>query len=325
MKTVFTSQQCVHVWAQQTQREGRNSNRSIFFEGPSIYSYGRHFEMARFIDGVVLVNCARYSVTTSKHQSWVRQAITQYTSFEVPSMEDHSANIVYLIDEARAQYDKATKARVNGVWCIRNAREMVQQARAYLNVFCAPVPASHLEVWCKLREDRYLASEVEEAILRRAQEAQSKEEQARQAREAKQRAQEAEQLEKWKAGESVGRYFVTTALRVKGDVVQTSRGAEVPIIEARKLYKLIKRMQIDLGAGVPEVDYRCTGARVGHFTVSHLTREAIVIGCHTIPLDEIERIAPAVMAYKKQVVVCEDCLGIDGHEANCAAQASARG
>jgi len=313
MRTVFTSQQCVHVWAQQTQNEGRNSGRSIFFDGPSIYSYGRHFEMARFVGDVVLVNCRRYSVTTSKHQSWVRQAITQYTSFDVPSMEDHSANVAYLIDQAREHCDKATRARTAGEWLIGRANECVAQTRAYLNTFCAPVPHSHLEVWHALREERYLKSEVQATILQRTREAQAKERDAQRAREATQRAQEAEALEKWRAGESVGRYFSAMALRVKGDVVQTSRGAEVPIIEARKLYRALKlKLPVE------------NGHRVGHFQVNKLTSTDIVIGCHTIPLDEIERIAPAVMAYEKKVMVCEDCLGIDGHGANCATQASAQ-
>lgn len=314
MKTVFTSQQCIHVWAQQTQREGRNSNRSIFFEGPSIYSYGRHFEMARFIEGVVLVNCARYSVTTSKHQSYVRRAITQYPSFDVPSMDDHSANVAYLIDQAREHCDKATRARTAGEWLMERANEYVGQTRAYLNTFCAPVPHSHLEVWHALREERYLKSEVQATILQRTREAQAKERDAQRAREVKQRAQEAEQVEKWRAGESVGRYFSTMALRVKGEVVQTSRGAEVPIIEAKKLYRLL--------ALTPSL---AIGRRVGHFTVNSVTETEIIVGCHTIPLDEIERIAPAVMSYEKKAAVCEDCLGIDRHEANCAAQASARG
>ena len=314
MQPVFTSQQCIHVWAQQTQREGRNSRRSIFFEGPSIYSYGRHFEMAKFIEGVVLVNCARYSVTTSKHQSWVRRAITQYQSFEVPSMFDHSANVAYLIDQAREHCDKATRARTAGEWLMGRANEYVGQTRAYLNAFRTPVPHSHLEVWHALREERYLKSEVQATILQRTREAQAKERDAQRAREAVQRAQEVEQVEKWRAGESVGRYFSAMALRVKGEVVQTSRGAEVPIIEAKILYRLLVL--------TPSL---AIGRRVGRFTVSNVTETEIVIGCHTIPLDEIERIAPAVMAYEKKAAVCEDCLGIDRHEATCAAQANARG
>jgi len=36
-----------HVWAQQVQDEERSGN--MFFEGDTIYSYGHHFPIARFV------------------------------------------------------------------------------------------------------------------------------------------------------------------------------------------------------------------------------------------------------------------------------------
>ena len=53
-----------HVWAQQTQSEGRAGN--IFFRDKSIYSYGEHFEMARFVDEeTVFITTRGYSVSTA--------------------------------------------------------------------------------------------------------------------------------------------------------------------------------------------------------------------------------------------------------------------
>lgn len=40
MKTVFSNSEVPHVWARQSQEEGKNSNRNIYFTGPKIYSYG---------------------------------------------------------------------------------------------------------------------------------------------------------------------------------------------------------------------------------------------------------------------------------------------
>lgn len=71
---------------------------------------------------------------------------------------------------------------------------------------------------------------------------------------------------------------------MKGSEVQTSHGAQVPVIEARKLYRALK-------AGVNVV-----GQRVGYFMVNRVSEHEVVIGCHTIPLSEVERIAPAVMS-----------------------------
>jgi hypothetical protein len=55
---------------------------TIFYEGDSIYSYGRHFEMARIMrdpkgdPSWVLVNGDTYSVTTSGHQGTVRGIVS---------------------------------------------------------------------------------------------------------------------------------------------------------------------------------------------------------------------------------------------------------
>ncbi len=57
---------------------GNNSNRSLFIEGDTIYSYGKHFPLARRnADGTFWVNPDKYSVTTSKHQGMVRGAIAR--------------------------------------------------------------------------------------------------------------------------------------------------------------------------------------------------------------------------------------------------------
>lgn len=62
-------------------RDLSRSSGTVFYEGDSIYSYGRHFEMARVMrdrsgePSFVLVNGDRFSVTTSGHQSGVRGVI----------------------------------------------------------------------------------------------------------------------------------------------------------------------------------------------------------------------------------------------------------
>ena len=38
MANVFSNSMVAHVWAQQTQSEGRSNNGNLYFEGPCIYS-----------------------------------------------------------------------------------------------------------------------------------------------------------------------------------------------------------------------------------------------------------------------------------------------
>mgnify|MGYP001024021645 CR=1 FL=1 len=84
MKTVFNNRQLAHVWAQQTQAEGRNPSRSMFFEGNTIYSYGYHYAIATMyfkgLEKLVLVNEYGYSNTTCKQRNDVLRAI-KYTNF----------------------------------------------------------------------------------------------------------------------------------------------------------------------------------------------------------------------------------------------------
>ena len=69
MKKVFqNTSEVVHVFAQQTQSEGRNQSGSIYFRENKIYSYGSHYLLGEFInDETIIINDFGYSVTTSKH------------------------------------------------------------------------------------------------------------------------------------------------------------------------------------------------------------------------------------------------------------------
>lgn len=44
----------------------------LFIEGDTLFSYGRHYPLARRVEGGIWVNSERYSATTSKHASLVR-------------------------------------------------------------------------------------------------------------------------------------------------------------------------------------------------------------------------------------------------------------
>lgn len=67
-----------HLWANEKQESANGSN--FYFEGESIYSYGRHFEVGRIVrnkrgEKAYLINDTYYSSTTSRHQYYVREAI----------------------------------------------------------------------------------------------------------------------------------------------------------------------------------------------------------------------------------------------------------
>jgi hypothetical protein len=313
-------QQVCHEWASQNKASRKGHN--IFFEGPSIYSYGRHFEIARFVrPDVVLFNSASYSVSTSKHQSYTRHAIGAHIRvYTVPQFTYHPDNLKYFFEHARESMLKAGRARTYKDMLIREAESYIQDAICYSETFAKELPFKKLDKATatdlkKARAGTFFNAKDLEALRLEAKESAKKQAAAEKLKKAKRIQEEADDLEAWKAGTYPNyRHFSTTALRIKDNEVQTSHGATVPVLEARKLYRAMKH-----GLNV-------IGQRVGLFEVQEITPEYITIGCHVIPIAEIERIAPEVMAWKAPApTVCEDCLGIDGHEANCATHANTRG
>lgn len=102
------------------------------------------------------------------------------------------------------------------------------------------------------------------------------------AREAIAREEEKEALLLWRSGGNLSRHFTATALRIKEDHVETSRGAKVPITRARELAKMIQE----------EKDIR--GFEIDGFTVISFNG-VLKIGCHEIPKEEIEAIIPVLL------------------------------
>lgn len=129
LKRVYSnSSQVCHVWAQQSQYYAKSSN--CYFEGTKIYSYGSHYILGEIttkkIKGkiVVFLNDARYSVTTSKHQSQVSRALdtSKYMLVHLPQLRSWKDDVIkngirkieYLLEDAskrRKQLLKDEKIR----------------------------------------------------------------------------------------------------------------------------------------------------------------------------------------------------------------------
>jgi hypothetical protein len=87
MRTVVSNYDVVSLWMEQNQPHARNRSGSLYFRGQTIYSYGPHFPIARFIPapsampdgchrGVLFTDYRPYSVTTACHMSLVRGRIS---------------------------------------------------------------------------------------------------------------------------------------------------------------------------------------------------------------------------------------------------------
>lgn len=116
-----------HLWANEKRESANGSN--FYFEGESIYSYGRHFEVGRIVrnkrgEKAYLINDTYYSSTTSKHQYYVREAIpTGSKVFSVGYNMSNTGNMAFVtsglesIKDAIEKYKKArTELPYQNVW-----------------------------------------------------------------------------------------------------------------------------------------------------------------------------------------------------------------
>jgi len=281
MRTVFNNSEVAHVWASQQQASGKSGN--IFFEGVSIYSYGYHFEMARFVrPDVVFLTTRGYSNTTAKHLSQARRAVSHLTTFTVPDFDDHAANLAYFITEASKRIDEAKRAR--SVYKIESVLEHFDTGhiRHYAELFglnLPELPAISSELRQSLNEklNVYRVKEHDANVKRQAEFQQSQDIRAR---------EEVAELEAWKRGDGTGSRwfnFASTALRVNGSDVETTHGARVPLEAARQFYRALR------------ADVNLVGQTVGLYAVQSVTDDLVTIGCHRIPMSEIRRIEAEVM------------------------------
>lgn len=117
MRTRVSTSEVAHLFANQTQNEARNGS-NFYFEGDTIYSYGRHFPIAvhSSTPNIVYFTTRGYSNTTSKHIYLVRYACNHKTLIYCMNPDQakngrHSENIESFISRAKYPAGKLAKAK----------------------------------------------------------------------------------------------------------------------------------------------------------------------------------------------------------------------
>lgn len=306
MKNVFSNAQCAHVWAQQTQKSGRSSGDSMYFEGDSIYSYGAHYLMAKLFrvkgQRIAVINSNGYSMTTAKHTAHVRDALrgldVLVMTLPDPSAIKSAANVKYLKDGVELRYAHCeANVRVDSKNDIRdrlaNITTEIKRVNMYLKVMgLKPIKLNekryaaikkHLEA----RFKRYLELQTPEMIAKRENDKVKR-------AEAKVRKSETEVRDSIVAFRQNGiiRGVLATLpyalLRIQGSEVMTSRGARVPLDAAREAVKRLLTPQV------------FEPFAIGQFQVedvifnNELNDTVIQAGCHRILLSEAKAVLGAL-------------------------------
>lgn len=278
-KVLRNHREVAHVWAQQNQDYGKSGN--MFFEGPSIYSYGHHFEIARFITpSIVFFTNKKYSISTSNHMGYTLNALSSACRvFTVPSFGDHRANLAYYVEEAENMPIKIKRARSNAEWMLNKMQKLIASGEDYISSFRKMLSPGQItkakEVFDKLMSGNY------SDIIAKQEKARKLQLQKERERAEIRKKEVLSILEEWKAGKNVEIWSMRdlpTYLRIKGGEIQTSHGASVPLNKALEMYKQLKK-------GIP-----VHGFKMGNYTITSFDGETLKVGCHTIPMAEMDRL-----------------------------------
>lgn len=266
MKTVFCNSEIMHVFAQRTQSNGRTSNGNVFFNGNKIYSYGYHYLLGEFLDdNTILINDKGYSVSTSKHITYLRQAVSQYKRFYTTETDEK-----YLITKLNSELVKLTKAKKPEIY--------ISSINYLFSKYCEFQEFKKLPINKELKKIHFTANnganlETYKKLVKAIEEKQKR-----------------EKLKKFKSIYKDFKNYETDRiykgltgfdyLRISKDkqYIETSQEIKIDIQEAQKIAKAIK-----LGLNI-------VGQKLKYYTINKFDKNGLVAGCHNIPKTEIDYI-----------------------------------
>lgn len=286
MKSVYNTRELPHIWASGTDRQLRSPS-ALSVSGPIILSYGTAIGKRVVSKGRVafLVNQTTYSNTTTKHQHMVRQAIP-HGAFVIPVMyvprgdsAMHSAAprviITQLLSQA-ADIEKRSHRRR-----IHDLRRADSDYAASL-VLCAQSAARFFGLRMKI--DAKTVERLQRQAARRVRVEQRKAE----AEALRQAAEDAEKIKLWCSGDTsvVPSSLWPVHLRAIGDTVHTTMGARVSLSSAEASYRFVSSVHGRKWHHGGGSTHEC-----GPYQLQSVDERHVVIGCHRVSWDEIERFA----------------------------------
>jgi len=283
VKHVHPHDMVAHLWANKSQESAKTSDGKFYFHGDTIYSYGSHFPIAKHITrkgkSAVLLTTREHSATTRGHKGAVEWACSHLTVFHVDNIGYGEPRKQF--EEYRARYlelaREYAKARQRKPIILERLQKLVEEANAFSAFFALrvrltmPADLTEMVAECKAIEKKERERKQQEATKRE--------------REA------ATQLQKWVDGTidyCPRRLVLPIRLRIKGDELQTSHGARMPLDHAIKAFRIIKRLR-DKGEA-----YRRNGHTIhlGNFALDTIdTQGNVTAGCHEVTWEEIARVA----------------------------------
>lgn len=284
MKIAVDNSMVAHLWANKSQAHAHSGNMS--FDRDKIFSYSAL--IARFVEHdnreAVLIADRTWSNTTSSHQSDVRRSIhPDAVKFHVIDFgndwraPDHGQNMRHYLGKVETSLAKAAKARKYRESHLSAALNTADEANRYAEFFGLAERISGRDMdEVRVQRDALNVAERERDRIAYA------------AHVAKTEAT----LKAWQDGETDSRdglsMLHTAYFRVKGDTVQTSKGAEFPVSHASRAWAAVQSCRANGTA------WERNGQliRMGLFQIDRIDAEGNVkAGCHSVEYAEVARLA----------------------------------
>lgn len=300
MKTVLSSQALAHAWAHQTQSHARRADRNMSFDGPAFRSYQTVIARILTVKGrtAYIVDRSSFSNSTSKHQSHVWHAIPESVKTFSVSMGKWGQTLNLTPAELRDYYLSLYRAapstsRYRHMRAANLLSRVNHLSRAIEVCAFFGLPTARLSAMLSKHETERVSAraqlDVHESALDARRSVRNAARSARWARAAELRAlSDADKAAKWLEGESVQlSYDHPVLLRAKDDLMETSRGASVPLYDAERLYRFVAarraRGAFDIDAFGP--------VTIGQYTLDSVNAQGVVVGCHRVSWAEVDRFA----------------------------------
>lgn len=300
-KTVFDTSEIAHLWAHQQAPEGRNRQSNFYFVEDTIYSYGRHFPIARIVTRkgkkAVLFTTQEYSNSTARHKYMVRRAIpASMPTFDVPKVSAGSSEIrAWYKEQCNKKLLESRRCKVGRHMndLLSEVSRMIRTFNDYAEFFGLvhrmAEPKDWKELWAKSVELRD-AYEVLAAERTRKKEAKLEHE--------RQMAQKEfeEVLPEWQKNSlstSTLPRHEGVYLRLKNrKLVETSKGAIVPLSGVKILWGMIQTARTNQSKINDILIDTGNANEKFHYPVNQIDEDGSVhAGCHHIKWPQIEEFA----------------------------------
>jgi len=288
MKKVFqNTSEVVHVFAQQTQQEGRNQSRSIYFRENKIYSYGSHYLLGEFINSdTIIINDFGYSVTTSKHINELINATSQYNQFYTSSID-----IKYVQTEINAFLKCLTNARKPEIY-ISNITKLETNLTKWVE-YCKEnkIKKQHFSKYnfvvnksdynykkiVKIANSLLTPETIDKLKAKGKKDAIKQKAKDKKELKIKLDKFNSYKIDRFKIGQ-----FDYLRLSQNGKFVETSQNIRIEKSDAERLYFSIKN------------NFNIIGNKIGYYRVNKIDNKALTVGCHKICINSVNKVGKII-------------------------------